>query len=450
MARSSGPKVGLDIGSTTIKVAELISSRGGVSVRAVGMAPTPPDCMENNIIIDAQLLGQAVKKLLKDSGISSRQSVSSVSGQSALVVRVIEVPRMSDSELNETMKWEVERHVPFAANEVIMDFQSIQRADTPADAQNMEVLLAVAQQDMIDRHVEMLFAAGLQPKAIDVEPLAVARALIGLSEDPFGKKTVAMVNIGANNTDIGIFKDGILSFPRTLPLAGVNFTRAISAQMGIDEEQAEEYKKEYSDALQQGAPQAPVMADAGGFMDFASEAPVAEPARIPFDFSPPEDTGFTDFSSQHVPEETSKLDMGEAHEQEDISHVPANIDNVDPTRAAVANALAPVLQELVSEMRRSLDYFRGRPSGGEIDELLICGGSAKLKNLDKYLSRELGIPVHVANPLERLQVAARNYSREYLDDVAPLLTVAVGLAARDMCDTAPVAAAADGKRGRKK
>ena len=66
-----------------------------------------------------------------------------------------------------------------------MDFQPITRADTPPDAQNMEVLLAVAQQDMIDNHVSMLMAAGLRPSAIDVEPLAAARALIELGPDPY-------------------------------------------------------------------------------------------------------------------------------------------------------------------------------------------------------------------------------------------------------------------------
>src|SRR5258708_26630080 len=154
MAKSGGPTIGLDIGSSVIKVAEVIPGRGGVTIRAIGTAATPEGAMENNIIVDAQLLGQAVKKLLKESGCSSRSSVSSVSGQSALVVRVIEVPRMSDSELAETMKWEVERHVPVAAYEVIMDFQPIERADTPPDSQNMEVLLAVAPQDMVDRHLE--------------------------------------------------------------------------------------------------------------------------------------------------------------------------------------------------------------------------------------------------------------------------------------------------------
>src|SRR5947209_4972103 len=255
MARSGGPTVGLDIGSKTIKVAELAPGRGGVTVRALGMAPTPAMAMENNIVIDAQLLGQAVKKLLKEAGIGTSSSVSSVSGQSALVVRVIEVPKMSDAELAETMRWEVERHVPFAANEVIMDFQPIDRPDTPPDAQNMEILLAVAQQDMIDRHVEMLFAAGLKPVAIDVEPLAASRALVELGPDPTATRTVAIINVGANNTDIGIFRDGLLAFPRTLPLAGETITRAIAAQMGVPEEQAEELKLKYGEVILDQVPQ---------------------------------------------------------------------------------------------------------------------------------------------------------------------------------------------------
>ena len=60
MAKSGGPTVGLDIGSSLIKVAELVPGRNGVTLRALGIAPTPPGAMENNIIVDAQLLGQAV------------------------------------------------------------------------------------------------------------------------------------------------------------------------------------------------------------------------------------------------------------------------------------------------------------------------------------------------------------------------------------------------------
>lgn len=440
MAKSGGPTIGLDIGSSFIKVVEAVPARNGVTVRAMGLAPTPEGSMESNVIIDSQLLGQAVKKLLKDSGCSSKSSVSSVSGQSALVVRVIEVPRMSDSELAETMKWEVERHVPFAANEVIMDFQPIERADTPPDSQNMEVLLAVAQQDMVDRHVEMLFAAGLTPAAIDVEPLAVSRCMIELGPDPYGKKTIGLINIGASNTDVGIFKDGILAFPRTLPLAGDTFTRAIAAQMGVSPEQAEELKIKYGEVIldQIAQPQAP---PADSFLDFG--VPGEEPAesKMPFDFSDPD----AEAAPATEPAGGPTFDLGDTPPA--ASQVPATVEHHDPTKLQVFNAIAPVLGELMTELRRSLEYYRGRAVDGNIDEILLCGGTAKLKNLDQFLSQELGVPTRLANPLQYTTLATRNFSQEYLEDVAPSFAVAAGLAVRDMV---AVPAPAGGGRGKKK
>lgn len=448
MAKSGGPTVGLDIGSKHIKVAELVPGRNGPILRALGVAPTPPESMENSVIVDPQLLGQAVKKLLKESGISTKNSVSSLSGQTALVVRVIEVPRMSETELAETMKWEVERHVPFAASEVIMDFQPIERDDTPPDAQNMEVLLAVAQQDMVDRHVEMLFAAGLSPSAIDVEPLAVSRSLIELGPDPYGRKTVATINIGASNTDIGIFRNGILAFPRTLPLAGDSFTRAIAAQMGVTEEQAEELKLKYGEVIMdQPIQQAVPPADA--FLDFsappAQEEAQQPPAAMPFDFS----TATTEPAQAPQPVQPSQepaFDLGE--EPAGNVPVPAPAVQHDPTTLQVFSAMAPVLGELLTELRRSLEYYRGRTSDGQIDEILLCGGSARLKGLAEFLSSELQIPARVANPLQYVSVNARNFSREYLEELSPSLAVAIGLAARDM--VAGPAPAGGGKRGKKR
>lgn len=443
MARSGGPTVGLDIGSRTIKVAEVVSNRGGVSVRALGTSPTPEGAMENNVIVDPKLLGEAVKKLLKECGVSTKASVSSVSGQGALVVRVIEVPKMSDAELAETMKWEVERHVPFAANEVIMDFQRIERTDTPPDAQNMEVLLAVAQQDMIDRHVEMLFAAGLSPVAIDVEPLAAARCLIGLSPDPYGKRTVVIVNVGASNTDIGIYRDGILSFPRTLPLAGDAMSKAIAAQMGVSLEDAEALKSKYGEVLQNQMAQPQQPASEEGFLDFSmgeagetGEAEPAEPQTTPFDFS-----GGTEFGAEPA-------DTPEAPVASVAPSVPAPVPAVDPTKAQVFAAIAPTLTELLTELKRSLEYYRGRSVDGQIDEVLLCGGTAKLKGLDTFLSDELGIPTRVADPFQYVKLASRNLSSEYLADVAPSFAVAVGLGARDFV-AVPATAGGGRKRGRK-
>ncbi|MCL6630965.1 MAG: pilus assembly protein PilM, partial [Armatimonadetes bacterium] len=240
----TGPTIGIDIGSSLIKVVEARPSKGEVQITALGIAPTPPGTIENEIITDPQTLGQAIRQLLTETGISSKRCVSSVSGQSSVIVRIIEVPKMTKQELAETMKWEIERHVPFAANEVVMDFQPIERPNASPDDQNMEVLLAVAQQELINGHIEALFAAGVEPVAIDVEPLAVSRIFIDAAIDGFKDKVVAIVNVGASTTEMGIYQNGLLSFPRTLPIAGDTITRALSDGLQISLAQAERLKRE--------------------------------------------------------------------------------------------------------------------------------------------------------------------------------------------------------------
>ena len=485
---AGGTIVGLDIGANQIKVVEMKRGSGGMEVTALGVAPTPVEAFDNNVIIDPKRLGQAVKELMKSSGVSAGRSVSSVSGQSAVVVRVIEVPQMKPNELAETMKWEVERHVPFSANEVIMDYQPIDRPEGLAEGQNMEVLLAVAQQDMVDRHVEMLFAAGLKPVAIDVEPLAVSRVLLESDNEPRGAgNTVVLINIGASNTDVGIFRDKLLAFPRNMTPAGDHLTNAIAAGMGVDSGTAENYKREYGEVMF-GQPQmSPDFGGGfgdgggGGFMDFGAgfgaPAPEPEPTVQPtsspsgrFDFSgtsetaapipsppsgefgTPTTTAASDFGAPPAPsaspfdfmstESSPSGDLpnlskpSQTAPEQPFDFMPDNqtgftpnfsepsassqlpvVSHADPQRemlkTQVFNCMAPVLSELVQELRRSLDYYRGKADDAPINEILLTGGSAKLRNLAPFLEAELGIPTRVASPFQFARVTSKNFSPEF-------------------------------------
>jgi len=250
-----GPTVGVDIGSSLMKVVEARPGKEGPQITALGVCPTPEGVIVDDVILDPESLGRALRQLLAESGIQCKRCVSSVSGQSSVVVRIIEVPKMTKQELAETMKWEVERHVPFAASEVVMDFALIEERSQPQDDQNMEVLLAVAQQDLVNKHVESLLAAGLEPTAIDVEPLAVARALIDSSKNGEREQTIAIVNVGSEATDIGVFQHGLLAFPRSLPIAGKAITRALSDTLNIPFEQAERLKRERGTVLMDRAGQ---------------------------------------------------------------------------------------------------------------------------------------------------------------------------------------------------
>lgn len=503
--------VGLDIGTELIKVAEAKLAKDGIRITGLGVMPTPPGVIDNSMIIDPKALGVAIKQLLRDSGIKTKHVVSSITGQSSVVVRIIEVPRMTPGELAETMKWEVERHVPFAPTEIQMDFAPIEKPNTPPDAQNMEVLLAVAQQDSINNLVATLFAAGLEPIAVDVQPLAVSRPLIDAAQGSQPYVTV-IANIGASTTDVGVFEGGLLAFPGPpLPIAGVNFTRAISEALGVSMEEAEQLKKEYAEVDMSAIHGGNVnSAGDGSNFDFANDAPapmdspfyapeasdsapdVSEPAsydtalqQADSDFSP------FDFGAQEAPPpqaEEQKLDisgedvfdLGGQQETTDfkpvfdleepetesvapastsfefdiedeqpalVQPVPLSTDQFTPVmepdfvpappvpsgdmRWKVINAITPVLIELATEIRRSIDYYTTRYQTRP-EQVYLCGGTARIHKLDQFLANELGIPVLIADPTANLAVQCPSYTPDYLREVSPLFPVSIGLAIREM------------------
>lgn len=239
--------VGLDIGSDTIKVVEMAKGRGGYHLLNYGIAPTPPDAVANGDIQDPEMLGEAIRQLLSSRKIKTNTTVSSVQGKQSLVVRIIDLPRCEPKELAETMKFEVERHIPFPASQIIMDYTVLERPGESKDSPNMEVLFAAVQEEVINIHVDCLRQAKLKPRAIDVQPLALSRAVVEAPDDAGGVgETVAIVNIGASCTELCIVRDGVLHFPRTIPIGGRNITQRLSEGLGISEQQADRQKRQFA------------------------------------------------------------------------------------------------------------------------------------------------------------------------------------------------------------
>ena len=481
------PVIGLDIGSQQIKIAELRPGKTGLTISALGIGPTPLGVIQNNIITDPAAMGAAIKQIMRESGITVKKVVGCISGQNAVVIRIIEVPRMTDAELKETMKWEVERHVPFAPSETMLDYQPLVQYTAEArTAPNMEVLLAVAQQDAVNNYLNSIYAAGLDPVAIDIEPLATARAVLDIAEggQPLARpqflpgmetmpegpppETVAIVNIGAANTDISIFQGDQLTFPRSLPLAGDSLTRAIAEALQYTPEQAERVKREYAvvqlDRMAiytgthyegEGAfDNTPQFEDENGF-DLNDDS-----QDHPFDMNAGDDAAFGEAGYQGNPsgrlgeprfddvERTQPMSrrtlnlakplssdnsgafLGADADGFGLPPVEGTVD-ADKLRDDIFEAIAPVLGEMASELRRSLDYYRSRGAQISVDRVLLTGGTAILTNFAAFLQNELQLPVAVANPLATLPVTAKQFDPTYLSVIGPAFTVAVGLAARD-------------------
>jgi type IV pilus assembly protein PilM len=525
LKKSGGPVVGLDIGSNFIKACEIESRGGRASLRGIAVLPTPPEAVANNEIIDPVALGKTIKQVLGQAGIKARKVITSVAGQSSLVIRIIEVPKMTRAELQETMKWEIERHVPFAAEQVVMDYQPLVPPEEVPEGQNMEVLLAVAQEALVTRHVEAVQAAGLQPLAIDIEPLATSRSLLDLSNGSGPAGTVAIVDLGASTTDISIYRDGRIAFTRSIQLAGNNLTKAIADVLARPLADAEHLKKQmaaipeipraaapaggdlfgdqFGPALDFGvgepAPAPPGTGTepvggtfgitpgtstatdtqsepafdvaGGGFSAEAFttpaeegapaaaaspfDAPAAEapsmfeagptPQGNPFD-APPTDTASADapspfenlFGPSPGADPFAPMDAGPLAGigAAPAAAAPAAMSEEEYLKTQIMDAVMPVLHELVTELRRSLDFYRNRANGLGAQQVVICGGTAKLPGLGDFLQANLDVPVALGNPLQYL-TAGPKADAQYLQDVGPFFSVSVGLAARELLSEPP-------------
>lgn len=515
LSKGGTPVLGLDIGAAFIKAVEMRPGKGALAITGVGVLPTPSGCIVNDEIVDPIVLAQAVKQLLAESGIKTKNVVTSVAGQSSVVVRVIEVPRMTDKELAETMRWEIDRHIPFSPDEVTKDFSPIVRPNDDPSSANMSVLLAVAQNNLISGMMETVLAAGLTPVAIDVEMLSGARAVFDI-DDAHLQETVAIVNLGATKTDVAIFEGGSLSFPRTIPVAGNAMTDAVAAALGVDAADAELLKKQYgavpADATERYGSHAPATADetfsfgdfGGDTYDFeaapgapepgsagfaaTTEGPVfdtpfstgaegptfgeptitgptpgepdvlAEPYQPTFDVPAFEQSTFgqpaegPSFDMPEVgpantgpvtPSFTTPLEAVELTPEEAPlrpASVPEVISEGDRHRSEISNAFMPVVSELAQEIRRSLEYYSTRANNATVHRVLLFGGSANLPGLANFMQTELGVPVEIVGLPRAISLANNALSADYLDQLATMLPVAMGLAARGSIVTEPVAA----------
>lgn len=269
-----GVAVGLNIGSDSIKAIELQAKGNDMIITGMGMVPTPAESISNGVVMSANALVMGIRDVLSQAGIKSKKVVTSVSGTGALVVRIIEVPKMSDGELEDNMKMDADRYIPFPPSEVIMDFTALRELPSDPDSANMEVLLAAAQREVIDLHVQVLQDAKLDPRSIDVEPLAAARALThplvtgvnghgatngaALDAEVDYNDVVAVLNVGASGTEISILRGDLLVFTRTVPTGGNALTQALVDTLGLAWSDAEQLKREMGDALPpSGASNAP-------------------------------------------------------------------------------------------------------------------------------------------------------------------------------------------------
>lgn len=441
MARRQTHVLGLDIGTSAIKAVELQKTGSGVEVvgRPV-VVPTPERSVEDGVIVDAAAVSEALREVISRGHFKTRHAIASVGGTSSVVVRITEVPKMSGKELDEAIQWELDRQTPFPIEQTFFDYKPINAPDADPNAQEMEVLIAVAQEDMINAHVEAISRAKLLPEAIDVEPLAIARSLVDIGGSAYADQTVGVLHVGHNASIILVVRRGLLSFVRYVPNAGLALTRSIAQNFMGDERLSEQVKKALADVSDELFPEdgAPAASYDQSPIPQGEADSVFEESDMMDGFGADEPLG---------PEaDATQLDVvspGEAQLPSVGGAAPsaAPTQSLDPAAAAdlaarqiVYEAIATPLVDLASEVQASLNFYRRQHRNEEVDRIFLSGGSAAIPGLAAFVEAETGVPIERADPFVELLTDESETPPEYLRDIGPSMVIAVGLALRDMVD----------------
>jgi type IV pilus assembly protein PilM len=220
--------VGLDIGTAAIKLVKLTFTNGIPQLCAFNIEPTPVD----------------VTTLLEKYAGSHLQDVKriniSVSGP-ASIIRYVPFPKMKKEELKAALKFEAEKHIPFAIAEVYLD-GCILKEDLPDN--KMLVLLAAVKKEALSQRLKCINEAGLRVAVVDNDSLALINAFnFNYSGDQNIKnKTVALLNIGSSFSNLNILETGVPRFTRDFQFGSHNFTQKIAELLSIDPKGAESFK----------------------------------------------------------------------------------------------------------------------------------------------------------------------------------------------------------------
>ena len=209
--------VGLDIGAGTIKFAEVRWEQGIPELMAAGIEKLPPNSVRNACILNKEKLVETLQRAWALHGITGKHVVVALSGQTVLI-RELVFPAMSDDELRQAIKWELDKYIP--AVDVANYYYDFAVLGPVSDIQGLRVLLVAAPLEMINGITEAVGEAGLKLLAIDIEPLALQRTMEKADN-------AIVIDIGVECCKLNLFQQGFPLVSRFIPFGGARNTEAL-------------------------------------------------------------------------------------------------------------------------------------------------------------------------------------------------------------------------------
>jgi type IV pilus assembly protein PilM len=455
-----GPKefVGLDIGSYSIKIVWLVSANKTFKLKGWGYVPLaikedlPPNEKKH-------IIAWKIKELFENKKILNRNVAMSISGNS-VIVRYVNFPRVSMKELNKAIEFEAEPYIPFDIKDVNLGCCPLDKSatikpnkkDKKTRGKWMEVVLVAAKKTLIKDKIDILEKIDLNPLVIDVDVFAVGTAAekAGLLKDV---PSALLLNIGHKVTNLAIVEKGVEKVSRDIFVAGSSFTNSVAEKLGVTTAEGEALKFKWGlnpdiffhESLKRMEPHESVFEksspDESETPENRGEEKLAPPPASFEDLSKEPETAEKDNAETEEQKDKTMQASSETPQQEESSQkpekeekpqaMPKHTRTEEHDEVEVNKALQASVGDLISEVKRSIDFYLAQGTKNSISKVILSGGSARLKNLEKVLAKELGAPVEIFNPFEGV---TKLPEENIPPGVAPSMAVATGLAFRKLWD----------------
>jgi type IV pilus assembly protein PilM len=229
--------IGLDIGSSSVKVVQIKETSKGLQLVNFGFEPLPAQTIVDGAIMNQGAVVEAIRTLRDNLGIKGREVATAISGHS-VIIKKIKVPPMTPEELEEQIPWEAEHHIPFSKDDVEIDHQLI--GNEGAGGQ-MELLLVAAKKEVVADYSMVIREAKLVPMIMDVAAFTIQNAFEA-NYPVVPEEAIAIINVGATLSNINIIAGGSSAFTRDVTVGGNAYTEEIQKRLNVSQEEAEAWK----------------------------------------------------------------------------------------------------------------------------------------------------------------------------------------------------------------
>lgn len=235
---TSAGHVAFDIGSSSIKMVEAAAEKNRFRILNLGIAPLPENAIQNNMVVDASPVVEAIRRLVQQHSVKSKQVIAAVPGR-AVIMKKVQMPNQSPEELEANIEFEAQNIIPDNLANVNLDYQVVHESE---DGNKLDVLLVAVKKEIINSYTDAIEEAGLTPAVMDVDYFA----LENMYETNYGAEAqtgvIALIHVGAQYTSITLLQNGLALFTGDLSLGGAYYTDNLARQLGVPAETAEAMK----------------------------------------------------------------------------------------------------------------------------------------------------------------------------------------------------------------